>query len=115
MKSVVSILILTVILSCQEKNPAPKTVPACIQQVIEEIKQGPIWNPPAKIYRYDFKGQEVYYIPPRCCDLPSVVIANCDTLCAPDGGLTGKGDGRCPDFAKEAKSPVLVWEDTRSK
>ncbi|RAK00339.1 hypothetical protein LX87_02041 [Larkinella arboricola] len=115
MKTFVSILILTVIIGCQEKNPAPATVPDCIQQVIEKIRQETVWNPPARVYRYEFKGQEVYYIPPRCCDIPSVVIARCDTLCAPDGGFTGKGDGRCPDFAREARNPVLVWEDTRSK
>ena len=113
MKSLVSILILTLMLNCQEKNPVPALTPDCIQQVIEKIKQEDLWNPPATVYRYDFKGQEVYYIPARCCDIPSLVIANCDTLCAPDGGFTGKGDGRCPNFFEEAKNPVLVWEDTR--
>ncbi|MFD1139740.1 DUF6970 domain-containing protein [Larkinella insperata] len=113
MKTFVSILILTLILGCEDKNPAPETVPDCIQQVIEKIKQEPVWNPPAQVYRYAFKGQEVYYIPPRCCDIPGVVIANCDTLCAPDGGFSGKGDGRCPEFSKEAENPMLVWEDRR--
>jgi hypothetical protein len=115
MKNGVSILILTVILGCQEKNPAPVTIPDCIQRVIEAIKKEDVWNPPAKVFRYDYKGQEVYYIPARCCDIPSLVIANCDTICAPDGGFTGKGDGRCPEFVKEAKNPVVVWEDTRRK
>ncbi|MRS62541.1 hypothetical protein GJJ30_14660 [Larkinella terrae] len=90
-------------------------MPDCIRQVIDTLKKEVVWNPPAKIYRYDYKGQEVYYVPARCCDIPSVAIANCDTLCAPDGGFTGKGDGRCPDFAKDAKNPVLVWQDERTK
>lgn len=115
MKTIVSILILSVILGCQERNPTPVTLPDCIQQVIAQIKQEDIWNPPAKVYRYDYQGQQVYYIPAHCCDLPSLVIANCDTLCRPDGGYTGKGDGRCPEFAKEANNPVLVWEDERRK
>ena len=115
MKTFVSIVILAVILSCKEENPTPVTIPDCIQQVIDTIQKEAIWNPPAKVYRYEYKGKEVYYIPARCCDIPSLVIANCDTLCAPDGGFTGKGDGRCPDFAKEAKNPVLVWQDERTK
>ncbi|WP_460667184.1 DUF6970 domain-containing protein [Larkinella knui] len=115
MKNGVSILILTVILGCQEKNPKPETLPTCIQQVIESIKKENIWEPPARVLRYEYKGQEVYYIPARCCDIPSLLIANCDTICSPDGGFTGKGDGRCPEFAKEAKNETLIWQDERRK
>ncbi|WP_128543574.1 DUF6970 domain-containing protein [Larkinella soli] len=113
MRTLVSLLALVLVLSCQEKNPAPEQLPDCIQSVIQEIRNGEVWNPPAQIYRYDFQGREVFYVSSRCCDLPSLVIADCDTLCAPDGGLTGRGDGRCPDFSREAKNPKLVWEDKR--
>ncbi|MFC5408441.1 DUF6970 domain-containing protein [Larkinella bovis] len=115
MKTFVSCVSLAVILGCQEKEPAPVAIPDCIQNVMAAIRKEPPFNPPAKVYRYEFRGEPVYYIPARCCDIPSVVIARCDTVCAPDGGFSGKGDGRCPEFAKEAKNPVLVWEDTRSK
>lgn len=115
MKTAASLFILLLILSCQEKNTAPVTIPPCIQQIIDQIQKETVWNPPAKVFRYGYKGQEVYYIPAHCCDLPSLVIARCDTLCAPDGGFTGKGDGRCPEFIKEAQNPVLIWEDTRIK
>ncbi|GAB3339065.1 hypothetical protein GCM10027299_51700 [Larkinella ripae] len=115
MKTVGSLGLLLFILSCRENDPAPATRPDCIQRVIEQLRQEVVWNPPASVYRYDFKGQEVYYIPARCCDLPSLVIAGCDTLCAPDGGFTGNGDGRCPDFAGNAQNRVLIWQDERKK
>ncbi|GAB3275640.1 hypothetical protein GCM10027347_49060 [Larkinella harenae] len=114
MKTFVSTLILTVILGCQEHSPAPVTVPECIQEIIERIQKEDSWNPPAKIYRYDYKDQDAYYIPAHCCDFPSMVIVDCRLFCAPDGGFTGKGDGRCPEFLKEAQNPVLIWEDNRN-
>jgi hypothetical protein len=38
-----------------------------------------------------------------------------DMICAPDGGLTGKGDGKCPDFLSIRKNEALVWKDTRTR
>jgi hypothetical protein len=34
-------------------------------------------------------------------------------LCAPDGGITGRGDGRCPDFFDERREELRVWADNR--
>ena len=45
-----------------------------------------------------------------CCDFYNEVYdAKCNFLGAPDGGFTGKGDGKIPDFFEEAKSEKLVW------
>jgi hypothetical protein len=57
-------------------------------------------EPPACIQRYTYHDQVVFYTPiPGCCDRTSTLYDRCGTiLCAPDGGYTGKGDGRCPDF-----------------
>jgi len=33
-------------------------------------------------------------------------------MCAPDGGITGKGDENCPEFSSEIKK-TLIWEDDR--
>lgn len=82
--------------------------------MIEEIKNDDVWNPPAKIYRYEFEDQKVYYIPPRCCDIPGILLnESCETLCSPDGGLTGQGDGNCPDFFENRTNEVLIWGDDR--
>lgn len=38
---------------------------------------------------------------------------NCNRICAPDGGKTGKGDGKCPDFFEKRTDEKLVWKDER--
>ena len=88
--------------------------PECVLEKIHEISAENVWNPPAKIYRYVYKGQTVYFIPQHCCDIRSQLFdANCNELCAPDGGFTGKGDGTCPDFFDTRSDEKLVWEDPR--
>ena len=36
-------------------------LPSCIQQKIETLKKEAVWNPPAKIYRYNYQNQYVYF------------------------------------------------------
>ena len=35
-------------------------------------------------------------------------------LCAPDGGIDGRGDGRCPDFLAERKEERILWRAPKS-
>ncbi|WP_375416888.1 DUF6970 domain-containing protein [uncultured Hymenobacter sp.] len=81
-----------------------------IQGVLAERKRNPI----TRILSYQYQGQTVYYQSAPCCDQPSYVF---DTrgrvLCQPDGGLTGKGDGKCPNFDKNKTDEKLVWQDPR--
>ncbi len=63
-----------------------------------------------EIWRYRFYGETVYYVPPKCCDIPSVLFdEKGEVLCSPDGGLTGSGDGKCPDFFDKRRNGKLVW------
>lgn len=88
--------------------------PECILGKIEEISQQEVWNPPAKVYQYTFRDQTVYFIPQHCCDIPSQLLdANCNIICAPDGGFSGKGDGTCSDFFEQRTDGKLIWEDPR--
>jgi hypothetical protein len=57
---------------------------------------------------------KVYYSPPKCCDIPSILIdTNCNFLCSPGGDITGGGDGLCTDFLSTRTDEILVWEDPR--
>src|SRR5688572_6027645 len=70
--------------------------PAWLTTLIAQLESQPVANPPASIAQYEYKGQTVYYLPPRCCDVPSTLYsATGAVICAPDGGMTGNGDGRC--------------------
>lgn len=91
-----------------------KDVPVCILEKIKQLKNEEVWNPPASVWQYEYKGQVVYYIPARCCDIPSSLYdANCNLICHPDGGFTGKGDGKCTDFADKRTKEKLIWKDER--
>jgi uncharacterized protein DUF6970 len=116
MIKLLSVIILTASLSqnngcgTKEKSEAP----SCIQQMIKDYENKPKQNPAATIYQYDYKGQKVYYVLAPCCDQMNIVYdSNCNIICHPDGGITGKGDGKCGDFNSSKTNPVLIWKDNR--
>ena len=95
---------------------AGNNIPTCLQQKIDSIKKLPVWNPPASIEQYDYNGKTVYLMSADCCDFFATALdENCNYVCAPSGGFTGKGDGLCKDFNEKAKLVKLVWKDERVK
>ncbi|MEJ8757530.1 hypothetical protein WG947_11005 [Pontibacter sp. H259] len=87
-----------------------------LTDLIHQLEQEAPANPPAKIYRYTYNNQEVYYLTSRCCDIPSKLFDKSgNQLCEPDGGITGRGDGRCTDFAEKRTKETLIWEDKRER
>jgi hypothetical protein len=125
MKLAISIVILSLFFVFAQQCENDKTsgtpegsdvvrIPDCIQEKITEISQQEVWNPPAKVYRYLFQEKNVYFIPQRCCDIPSQLFdENCELICLPDGGYTGKGNGACPDFFSARTDEKLIWKDKR--
>ncbi|GAB3860891.1 hypothetical protein GCM10028822_39530 [Hymenobacter terrigena] len=88
----------------------PQWLKARIAAVLAERKRNPI----TRIFRYQYNGKTVYYQSAPCCDQFSQVFDTRGTLiCNPDGGITGKGDGKCPDFDKNKTNEKLVWQDPR--
>ena len=99
-------------------SPPPRVVapahPAFVDRLIAGFAADPVANPPASVWEYAYGGRVVYFVPARCCDIPSqVYAADGAPVCQPDGGLTGRGDGRCPDFAAARSQERLVWRDPR--
>lgn len=97
-------------LSQPDTTHHPAWLQARIQATLGHRKQ----NPTIRIFRYNYKGQTVYWETAPCCDQYSNLF---DTkgrvICQPDGGITGKGDGKCPDFDKNKTDEKLVWQDPR--
>lgn len=115
MKIYILAFTLLFLLSCSDKE-IEKDTPECIKKIIEDIKKQDSAGSPDKIYRYRYEGRTVYYIPPLCCDFPSRLLdEDCNLICNPDGGFSGAGDGRCPDFFKKAKDEKVIWDDDRVK
>ena len=90
-------------------------LPEAVTRLINELEAQPPANPPAFIASYDYRGQVVYYLPPRCCDIfGDLYDAEGQIICHPDGGLAGKGDGRCPDFISQRTNEKIIWRDLRT-
>ncbi len=81
-----------------------ETLPTCVAQIIEKAQKE---QPPItveKVEQYDWDGKKVYLVVWQCCDFFNEVYdKDCKRICAPSGGITGKGDGNCPEFTKTAK------------
>lgn len=112
-------LLLTSVLvfsACDRRTPpAPDNLPGWLISLIRDLEAQPVANPPALIARYDYQGRPVYFLPPRCCDVWSDLYREDGAIiCHPNGGLTGNGDGRCPDFLTERKNERIVWRDPRT-
>ena len=85
-------------------------IPTCIKNKIDSFKLKEAHEKPQRVIEYVYKGKKVYYVVMPCCDFYNEVYDDkCNFLGAPDGGFTGKGDGKIPDFFAGAKNEKLVW------
>lgn len=89
-------------------------MPPFVTALVEQYRAGPMDNTPQSIWRYTYENRDVYYVPPVCCDVPSMLYdGDGNVLCSPDGGITGRGDGRCADFSTQRSNGVAIWTDLR--
>lgn len=116
MKNLIFVLPCFLILTISCSQSTEPDTPDWVENLIVEFKSQPVGNPPQSIWQYMYKGQIVYYIPPQCCDQFSTLYdENGLIICAPDGGFSGAGDGKCPDFFSERKNEKLIWKDKRTR
>ena len=88
--------------------------PAWLQRRIQTILATRKRNPIIRISRYRYDGETVYYESAPCCDQQSTLYSlQGNILCHPEGGITGKGDGKCGSFEKRRTNEQLVWQDPR--
>lgn len=91
-------------------------LPICIKALVEKMKSELVTNPPSKLYSYTYNKKTVYYVPPVCCDnFSDLYDDSCEIIAHPDGGFTGRGDGKIPNFEKEKSNEKLIWEDKRKQ
>ncbi len=116
MKSIIlivaSLLLLNTHAICCKKHRTPKW----LQEKIAELEKQKPHQAKSFIKEYQFNGIKVYYIPADCCDqLNPLYDESGKIICHPSGGITGRGDGKCPDFKPAASDGKLIWEDSRQK
>ena len=116
MKLLHLILAIMLALAAACASPAQSGNPDWVDQLVKQFEREPVGDPPQSIWRYEYKGQVVYYVPAQCCDMYSTLYdAAGSIMCAPDGGIDGGGDLRCPDFSAERSGETLIWQDTRTR
>lgn len=88
-----------------------RAFPECLQAKYDSyVATRKKTDPAASVTRYTYNGQTVWMLPAPCCDqFNTVYDTSCKVVCAPSGGITGKGDGKCPDFFGKATDQVVVW------
>jgi hypothetical protein len=112
MKLILFLLALPLLNNTCSKNRT--AIPACVNEKIEQIKKEPKWNPPAEVNEYIYNGKHVFLFSSNCCDqYNNLYDKDCNFICAPSGGFTGKGDNKCNDFFQSAKHVKLIWKDDR--
>jgi len=93
-----------------DSTARPQWLQTRIQNILATRKRNPI----IRISRYQYEGQTVYYETAPCCDQQSTLYNVEGTiLCHPEGGITGRGDGKCTNFDKRKTNEQLVWQDPR--
>lgn len=93
---------------------AQEAIPAAISALAKRLQEAPRANPPARITRYRWHERTVYFVPQRCCDIPSMLYDEGGAvICLPDGGIHGRGDGKCADFFDTRSDEHLIWADAR--
>jgi hypothetical protein len=113
--TILTVVVSLMLCACARCTSQEASNPKWVDALIVKSESDPVANPPLSIWRYEYGGQVVYYVPPQCCDIPSSLYdADGNLLCHPDGGFTGGGDGQCRDFSEERTSPQLVWQDKRT-
>jgi len=99
-----------------QEDDAVKTAPACIKKLISTIQTKDVWNPPARVFKGShYKNSDLYFVPSRCFDCDSMsqlYDENCNIICHPSGGPTGKGDEKCPTNVTLNEFD-MIWKDDR--
>ncbi len=112
MKYAITAFIIFLLGSCAPKYQGMINMPQCLAAKIDSLKKVPNVNPLQSVIQYSYKGTVVYYVKAGCCDqFNEVYDASCKSLGAPDGGITGKGDNKLPDFFMNATNKKVVWEN----
>lgn len=100
----------------QSQNYSPTNNTSWVNDLIKKEENNSVANPPSSLTKCIYKNQTVYYLPPRCCDIPGVLYNDMgNVICYPDGGITGRGDGKCEDYFKKRTGCTIVWKDSRSR
>jgi hypothetical protein len=92
-------------------DPIFSSLPSCLQEQVLKIEKNQLPDAPVQIDEYEYQGKRVFLFTADCCDQYNIVFdENCKGICAPSGGIDGRGDRKCNGFLQEAKHVRLVYK-----
>lgn len=98
-------------LSLSKCGKKKDSLPVCVQKILDIQNNEILPDSPVQIDEYKYNGKTVYLFTAPCCDQFNVLYGeDCGMICAPSGGITGKGDGKCENFSKTAEFVKLIWK-----
>jgi hypothetical protein len=90
-------------------------IPKWLKKVVHELEAARRDNTTARIIRYRYRNEFVYFLESKCCDMfNNLYDINGKRICS-TGGVHGRGDGKCADFYSERKDEKVIWEDKRKR
>lgn len=111
------LLLLPVLVLCssfqkKKKTKAVASISLCMQKKLKEYQKLPKNEQPQRVVEYVYNGKKVYYVVAPCCDQFNMLYdSNCNLMGNPDGGFTGRGDGKFPDFAEKRTKERIIWNN----
>ncbi len=100
----------------QETSENHAAMPTWLQTKIKQESQQPLTTATQAIWKISHRGQSAYFLQSPCCDQFNPLLdQNGKLLCHPAGGISGKGDGRCPKPADVGTQPQLIWSHPQSE
>ncbi len=97
-----------------EKNVLTDSLPSCVQLLIDNGSKEEPPNAPMQVDEYLYNEKTVFLSIAQCCDQFDVLYdEECNKICSPSGGFTGRGDGKCTEFFKEAKLIKTIWKEKK--
>jgi hypothetical protein len=101
--------------ACDCEDNHERGIPKCIDRKILELELEPVRDPAASITMITTTtGKKYFYIPAQCCDFYSELYDDqCTLMCSPDGGISGQGQGNCPEYL--VLEEEVIWKDKRGQ
>lgn len=101
-----------ILLSSASIAQGETNTPIWLKSKIEAYQKS---HPLINATKTEYNNKVAYYIPPRCCDIPSELYdENGKLICYPSGGFAG-GDGKCPTFGLGKKEEPKTNEKAANK
>lgn len=95
-------------------QPAPAITPLPLPPLLQKRTQAAQRLQPLQIWQLVYQGKTAFYMVEECCDRMNTLHDGAGyARCAPSGGMTGRGDGRCPAPLPPTDQMRLVWERAR--